>query len=372
MIKAILVDDEQLAVELLTHYLKSTGMVEIVASFTNSLKAHEAINSGLTADVAFLDIDMPGMTGLELAASIRDNMEVIFVTAYNNFAIEAFELNAISYLLKPVEIDRLRSGLERLQRFLGKSPTPAASSQQPLHICVLGRVAYYFADSEKTIKWRTAKAEELLMYLLVKKSAAKWQLIETIFPDYEEEKAEKLLHTSIYYIKQQLKKYCAKSGISFSGGNYKIEDGIIKSDYARFSETIKSFSVVTNDNYDAAVALFALYSGDLFADKDYNWSEDMRERLCGQYCCLAKTLIDFQQNSHNEQATIDTATRAVECTPSGEAAIILMMKLYAKLGKFDKLSSNYRHYCEYQAKEFDCDPPDSVIKCYELLTKAER
>ncbi|MEI6287368.1 MAG: response regulator [Bacillota bacterium] len=369
MIKAILVDDEQLAVELLTHYLKATGMVEIVASFTNSLKAHEAINAGLTADVAFLDIDMPGMTGLELAASIRDNMEIVFVTAYNNFAIEAFELNAISYLLKPVEIERLRNGLERLQRFLGKSPTPAASSQQPLHICVLGRVAYFSADSEKTIKWRTAKAEELLMYLLIKKSAAKWQLIETIFPDYDEEKAEKLLHTSIYYIKQQLKKYCAKSGISFSGGNYKIEDGIIKSDYVKFSETIKSYSTITAVNYEAALALFATYSGDLFGDKEYNWSEDLRERLRGQYCSLAKALVDFQLSRQDEQAAIDTATRAADCTPSGETAIIILLKLFAKLGKHDELDNCYRRYCEYQAKEFDCDPPETVIECYELLQR---
>jgi len=371
MIKAILVDDEQLAIELLTHYLKLTGMVEVVASFTNPLKAYEAINAGLTADVAFLDIDMPGMTGLELAASIRDNMEIIFVTAYNTFAIEAFELNAISYLLKPAEIERLRSGLTRLQRFLGKMPV-AATINQPLQIRTLGRVAYYFADSERTIKWRTAKAEELLMYLIVKKSAAKWQLIETIFPDYEEDKAEKLLHTSIYYIKQQLKKYCAKSGISFSGGNYKIEDEIITSDYVKFSETIKSRSVVTAVNYDSALALFAAYSGDLFADKDYYWSEDLRERLRGQYSYLTKALIDFQLSNQDEQAALDTATRAVECTPTNEAAIILLMKLYAKLDKYDDLDNCYRRYCEYQSKEFDCDPPETVIECYELLTKAAR
>ena len=96
----------------------------------------------------------------------------------------------------------------------------------------------------------------------------------------------------------------------------------------------------------------------------------MRERLRGQYCCLAKALIDFQLSSNEEQAAIDTATRAVECTPSGEAAIILLLKLYAKLGKRDDLDNCYRRYCEYQDKEFDCDPPDTVIDCYELLTKA--
>lgn len=114
-IKAILVDDEKDAVDVLGTLIKMSNFpVEIVATCSNVPEAVDAIQVH-QPDVVFLDIQMPIYAGYELVEFIDEiDFEIIFVTAYNQYAIKAFELSAIDYLVKPVSRDRLKMALEKL------------------------------------------------------------------------------------------------------------------------------------------------------------------------------------------------------------------------------------------------------------------
>jgi two-component system, LytTR family, response regulator LytT len=117
---AVLADDEQLARDELAFLLGQVGGVEIVGQAGNGVEAVETINR-LKPDVAFLDIQMPGLTGFEVARRMIDAetpSHIIFVTAYDQHAIEAFEVNAVDYLLKPVDPARLETALERTRRLI--------------------------------------------------------------------------------------------------------------------------------------------------------------------------------------------------------------------------------------------------------------
>lgn len=114
-LRAYLVDDEPLALERLAEVLEETGRVEVVGSTTDPEAALAALGT-LEVDVAFLDIRMPGMTGLELARRLPADQLVAFTTGYDQYAVEAFEVNAIDYVLKPVERERLERTLDRLER----------------------------------------------------------------------------------------------------------------------------------------------------------------------------------------------------------------------------------------------------------------
>jgi DNA-binding LytR/AlgR family response regulator len=124
--KAIIADDE----EQLRIYLRSklSGLwpeLDICAEAENGLKALELIEKN-RPDIAFLDINMPGLSGLEVAKNIAFNCRVVFITAYDQYAIEAFENEAIDYLLKPVTDDRLVKTVQRLQKQIADaSPSPA-------------------------------------------------------------------------------------------------------------------------------------------------------------------------------------------------------------------------------------------------------
>ena len=124
LIRAYVVDDEQLAVQRLSRLLVETGRVVVAGSSSDPEAALAALRDA-DVDVVFLDIQMPGMTGFELIAQLDRNVPVVFTTAYDRYALEAFAVNSIDYLLKPVETARLEKALDKLERFSGPA-APAA------------------------------------------------------------------------------------------------------------------------------------------------------------------------------------------------------------------------------------------------------
>ena len=117
-LRALLVDDERLAREELRYLLDQLDGVEVVGDADNGVTALEMI-AALTPDLVFLDVQMPGLTGFQVARRLVEqpsNTQVVFVTAFDQHAIQAFEVNAIDYLLKPVDPSRLDVAVQRARR----------------------------------------------------------------------------------------------------------------------------------------------------------------------------------------------------------------------------------------------------------------
>ena len=132
-LRAFLVDDEPLALTRLARLLSATGRVDVVGRAGEAAQALTALGR-LGADVVFLDIHMPGMTGLELAQRLPRGLAIVFTTAYDQHALAAFEANAVDYLLKPIERARLDRALDKIER-LRDDPSPADTA------AILGRLA---------------------------------------------------------------------------------------------------------------------------------------------------------------------------------------------------------------------------------------
>ncbi len=128
-LRAVLVDDEQLAREELGYLLGQLGGVEVVGHAGNGPEAVETIDR-LQPDLVFLDVQMPGLTGFEVARRLVDaeaGAQIVFVTAFDQHAIEAFEVNAVDYLLKPVDPARLETAVQRARRRIAAERQPDAS-----------------------------------------------------------------------------------------------------------------------------------------------------------------------------------------------------------------------------------------------------
>jgi two-component system LytT family response regulator/two-component system response regulator LytT len=121
VLRVMVVDDEQLAREELCYQLDRLGDVEVVAQAGNGLEALSAVERS-QPDVVFLDIQMPGLNGFEVARRLLESPDhtpaLVFVTAFDQHAVEAFEVNAVDYLLKPVDAGRLEQALVRARRRL--------------------------------------------------------------------------------------------------------------------------------------------------------------------------------------------------------------------------------------------------------------
>ena len=127
--RVLLVDDEAPARDKLRRWLGSHADIDIAGEAADGLAAASAIES-LKPDVVFLDIQMPGLSGLEVAAQLESGSAplLVFVTAYDEHAIRAFDLNAVDYLLKPYDRDRLEKTLHRLRERRGGAAPPAVQT----------------------------------------------------------------------------------------------------------------------------------------------------------------------------------------------------------------------------------------------------
>ncbi len=132
-IKTVIVDDEELARKVLLEFLATHGEIEIVAECANGFEAVKAVTE-LTPDLIFLDIQMPKLNGFEVLELIGTDRAIVFVTAFDEYALRAFEIHAVDYLLKPFAAERFETALQRVkQRLGGKLPVPTelATSARP-------------------------------------------------------------------------------------------------------------------------------------------------------------------------------------------------------------------------------------------------
>lgn len=127
-ITCIIVDDEPLAVRLLESYVEKTPDLELMASFTDSINAINAIKAQ-KPDLIFLDIQMPNIDGMELAHSLPEETRVIFTTAFKEYAFESYEVNALDFLLKPIRYNKFLAAVEKARKL--HQQTSALQPQQP-------------------------------------------------------------------------------------------------------------------------------------------------------------------------------------------------------------------------------------------------
>ena len=143
-IRTIIIDDETPARDLIKHYLKEVESIEVIAECADGFSGLKSISS-LKPDLVFLDIQMPRLTGIELVEVLTEKPEIIFTTAFDHFAIKAFELNAVDYLMKPFEkirfIIAVKKAIEKIKSGKGKNvPVSQLLAKKPDESPAVNRV----------------------------------------------------------------------------------------------------------------------------------------------------------------------------------------------------------------------------------------
>jgi DNA-binding LytR/AlgR family response regulator len=128
MLRCLLVDDEPLALRLLAGYVERIPFLELVGTCRSALEAM-AVLQREAVDVLFLDVQMPDLTGVEFVRTLRPHAAVVFTTAYKQYAVEGFDLDAVDYLIKPIPFDRFLKAATKVQERL--APPPAAPIPAP-------------------------------------------------------------------------------------------------------------------------------------------------------------------------------------------------------------------------------------------------
>ena len=173
--RAFLVDDEALALKRLQRMLVLTKRVQVIGVGTDPVEAVTAIREA-KPDILFLDIEMPGMTGFEMLAHLQPQPWVVFTTAYDRYALQAFGVNSVDYLLKPIDAANLDRALDKIERLRASAATPpemtelirrltppsypdrvASKVGEKIEFVDLGQVTHFFAADKLTFAATSAK-----------------------------------------------------------------------------------------------------------------------------------------------------------------------------------------------------------------------
>ena len=144
-IKCIAIDDEPLALELIKQYVSKVPELQLLQTFDDAIVGSEFLRQH-NVDLLFIDINMPDITGVELVRSLSEKPLVIFTTAYKKFAIDGFDLDAIDYLLKPIDFDRFQKAVNKAIEYHSFKQGPKSSSQTSIFVRSEYKMVQIFLD----------------------------------------------------------------------------------------------------------------------------------------------------------------------------------------------------------------------------------
>lgn len=362
--KAIVVDDEDLSLQSMVRMLQRYD-VEVVGAYQDPREALKH-QKELGANVAFVDIEMPELNGMELAASLQaadPSLSIVFVTAYEQYAIEAFELDAVDYLLKPLQLKRLDTTLKRL---MARHAEPEPKEAGMPTIRMLHHLDFQNARGVVLdIPWRTTKAKELLAYLIHSgdKTPNKEELLDEIWPETELEKSITHLHTTIYQIRQTMKNANIPIRVDYKEGRYRIELTNVQVDAAAWEAAVRAAS--TDGECDAMLELLLNgYRGDYLEKEGYLWAENERERLRALWFEQALMHAARLEEAGQHGKAISLHQQLQIRFPESEVSYFGLMRLYDKLGNASEVHQQYAKLTRMLEEEFGITPDLQVTEWF--------
>jgi two-component SAPR family response regulator len=279
--RVIIADDELPLLHEFKKILLQCPEIEIVGAYADPFEAYMEVEK-TRPDTAFLDIEMPGMNGIVLAEKLVSkvpDMDILFVTAYNHYASEAFEANAIDYILKPVYLERLQKALNRLRK---KKGTAKPETRVLLRIQSFGKFGAYIGD--EPLKWARPKQQELFAYLLQNEGqwVDKYKICDDLWRDNDPDQALASLQTAVWAVRKALKDAglsCIK--IEFFHDSYILHLKEAQWDLRRFDAAYKDF--MDTGNIECRREAINLYQKEYLFNEDWLWSVLERAKYARQY-----------------------------------------------------------------------------------------
>lgn len=375
MLTAVIVDDEQPAIDLLRLRLEETGMVQCIGTYRRPSEAVSQLPQ-LQPDVVFLDVEMPGINGIELAEHVTDQLphtQFVFVTAFRNYAVEAFELNAVDYLVKPALQSQVERAIGRvLQRTVQRQTLKEPHAAQS-RIRAFGLWEVRTPLRDEIIKWRTAKVEELLAYLVYYRGIVvrKSELIDTLWPDCDLRTADNNLHTTVYKLKKTLKEQAVDISITFSGGGYIARFGAqVDYDVERFETFSTAGKTLANSTCAEFESHIELYQGEYLEGKEYAWCLTERAKLQEYFSSMVKQLAHHQLARQNYKRVEQLLLKNIRYAPYDEDAYEMLLLSCFYQGDTQGIVRNYEAIRQLLSADLSIEPRPSLKRLYdELINK---
>lgn len=367
--KTILVDDEPIALEVLENMLEPYEDIDIIGSYTNPADALKSIEVE-KPDIIFLDIEMGDLNGLGIAEILMrelEEVEIVFVTAFSQYAIDAFEINAIDYLLKPIQENRLSKSIERLRENFQESKVRINKKDTLNNLRVNSFGGFQVLDNMgNTLTWRTQKSKELFAYLCMKKErpVPKSIIMEAVFPGRDPDKASTLLHTTIYQVRKNLGKLGYSNAVIYLDESYQINIPV-ESDIERLNRIINLKKLNDEDIRE----VLEIYKGELL-EEGYYWGIEVQQRY---RTLVLKTLESFSKKQIEEKRfnlilkmSLD---KAYSIDPYNSTIAEMMLHYYGAQSEMPNMEIFFNEYSERLRDEMDLEVTEDIRSIYRKYMK---
>ncbi|MFE6074865.1 response regulator [Paenibacillus sp. NPDC057886] len=368
--KVTLVDDERLALVRLEKMLGEFHDCNVIGSFSKAELAIHHIGES-HPDAVFLDIHMPGLNGLmatERIRSVSPDTKIIYVTAYDKYAIEAFELDATDYLMKPLRRERLSRTIQRLRERVVEHKLESPKEEGLLYHC-LGAMQIRKPNGElEFLKWRTTKAKELFAYLLYHrgKVISKNALLELLWPELDERKGLANLQTSVNRIRSIWKSTVGEGYVSirFSQYGYVLESKQLRIDAEEWEQELRRLNPVSIELAPEHQRLFDMYRANFYEEDNYVWAESERQRLKALWLQHAQQLGQFYCSHDMHSEALGVYHQIQKQDPLHEDSYLLLMNIYARLNDEDSVHKQYEFMVRILKQEAEADPSPGILEWY--------
>ncbi|MGA5690164.1 response regulator [Cytobacillus pseudoceanisediminis] len=369
MIRTIIVDDEELSLLVLKKKLSVFPDVKIVRSYTS----HENILRDLkteSIDAIFLDIEMKDINGIELAQEILTSYpstQIVFVSGHTNYAVNAFELDSIDYLLKPVTAKRLEKTIIRLQNRSKSQQGASVNKNKPsLEIYCFGALQVYF--NEEPLRFRTAKTKELFAFLTANmgKYVHRDIIIEKLWPEHDYKNAKTYLHTCLSHLRKTFSGLGISNPISFLNQNYCMLLDSVFFDAEEFNKLAKDILNSKALDFKTIESAIEIYKGPFLEINAYEWVYEYSETY--QETLLHILTAAFRETKHKD------LNKAVYCLkiyqkvdPYSEFAVLNLIQTYAEMGWRSEALRTYQCYKKLLEEEMSLSPAPQIKDFYSKL-----
>ncbi|WP_042478055.1 response regulator [Bacillus ndiopicus] len=356
----IIIDDEQVAIDVLKIMLERLTQfpIEIKGTFTNVDEAICYIQQE-TIDIIFLDIEMRDVNGLQIAKKLLSNqpdLQIIFVTAHSEFAVEAFEVQVADYLLKPVHEKRLIKALSKVQANI--SDENIKKGEIGLYAHVLGSGYLRNVDGE-LVKWRTRKTRELFFYLWIhqKKPLSRPIILDMLWEDTDVEKASNLLNVSMYQLRKLFKENGLPDAVQSINNHYQLNIEI-DSDYAELMRLLQQ----TKHDEASIRQLLNCYEGDFLAEEEYIWTIPIRQDLKKEFIGILESFIS--NTAHlTPLLKINCLQKLLELDEYNEHYMLLLLSFFIEQNKKHECIEYYQ-YIKEKLEEINVAVPSEIHQVY--------
>ena len=363
--RAVLIDDEQLAIDVLEILLTKIGDVKIVGKYTDPQLALQEIKD-LNADVVFLDMEMGGMHGLQFAEKLTEKLphiDIVFVTAHSQFALEAFEVYAVDYLLKPVNRKRLEKTTDKLRMRQKKYTNRKNEIEEDDNLVARTMGSFHLLDTNNNeVKWRTKKVKELFVYLWHQSPnpVHRSRILDDLWKEHPKDRATTLMHTTLYQLRKLLKEIGFPNPVELINENY-IINVKVESDFNEIERMIQSSKV----SLPVIENIVALYKGNYLEDEDYHWALSTQQRMKSNFLeYLEKYAIQEMKNEKQLYLIELCLEKLIELEPYNEKFVSLLVDFYGRTKNLIKLVDVVEKFNKMWLEELGIDMPNEIIEIY--------